>query len=185
MPYFETLVTSQIAGAAHTAATAVSMLPPAAVKTLPANFFDVIGKQLIIDAWGTVTSVITTPGVARFDVRAGGTVIFDSLAVLLDTVAGHTAVGWHLHLELTCRAIGAAGSFWGQGTWICEDILGVPATAPKGVLTAILPWNSAPAVGGTIDTTLAQAIDLHHTQTVSSGSLTCQAYRLSCPNQTL
>jgi hypothetical protein len=34
--------------------------------------------------------VITTPGTARFDLRIGAVVAFDSLAILLDTVAAHT-----------------------------------------------------------------------------------------------
>ena len=59
-----------------------------------------------------------------------------------------------------------------------EDILGVPATAPKGVLSAILPWNSAPGVGIGIDNTTTNKVDLFFTQTVATGSLTLQQYRL-------
>lgn len=174
--YWETLVTSQVDGTALTAAAAASAIPAAAKKTLPANYFDVIGKQLLIKASGRISSVITTPGTARFDIRFGATVVFDGLAVLLDTVAAHTNVGWMLEILLTCRAIGTSGNLMGQGTWTCEDILGVPATAPKGVLSAILPWNSAPAVGNNFDTTATQQIDMFFTQTVATGSLTVHQY---------
>ena len=173
--YVETLITSSENGTAVTAAAATTLLPASAMKTLPANYFDFVGKQVLVKASGRISSLITTPGTARFDIRLGGTVVFDGLAVLLDTVAAHTNVGWHLEVLLTCRAIGATGNFFGQGQWTCEDILGVPATAPKGVLTAVLPWNSAPAVGGNVDTTTSLALNLFFTQTVATGS--CQLHQ--------
>jgi hypothetical protein len=59
------------------------------------------------------------------------------------------------------RTPGTAATLFGQGTWTCEDILGVPATAPKGVLSAILPWNSAPAVSAnTFDATAANVFSI-------------------------
>lgn len=173
----ETLITSQVDGTALTAAAAATALPAAAKYTLPANFFS-IGKQLLVRASGRISSLITTPGTARYDIRFGGTVVFDSLAILLDSVAAHATVGWYLEILLTCRAIGATGNLMGQGKWTSEDILGVPATAPKGVLTAILPWNSAPAVGGNFDTTTTQQVDLFFTQTVATGSMTVHQYSI-------
>ncbi len=178
----ETLITSQIDGAALTAAAAATMLPAAAIFTLPANFFDAPGKQIRIQASGRISSLITTPGTARYDVRLGGTVVFDGLAVLLDTIAGHTTVGWALDILLTCRVIGAAANFFGIGQWTTEDILGVPATAPKGVLTAILPWNTAPAVGANFDSTVSQTVDMFFTQTVATGTMTCHQYSLQGMN---
>lgn len=174
----ETLITSQIDGTALTAAAAASCIPAAAKYTIPPNFFQ-IGRQIEIEASGRISSVITTPGTARFDVRIGGVIAFDSLAILLDTVAGHTNVGWFLKILLTCRSIGASTSttLMGQGTWTCEDILGVPATAPKGVLTAMLPWNSAPAVGTGFDSTIANVCDLFFTQVVATGS--CQTHQFA------
>jgi hypothetical protein len=176
------LINSQVDGAAVTAAAATSLLPAAAKYTLQANYFDVIGKKLIIEATGRISSVITTPGTARYDVRFGATVVFDGLAALLDSVAAHTNVGWWLRILLTCRAIGTAGNLFGQGFWTCEDILGVPATAPKGVLTAVLPWNTAPAVGNNFDTTSSQVVDLFFTQTVATGSCLCHQFDLISPN---
>ena len=161
-----TLISAQVDGTALTAVGPASLLPAAAKVTIPNNFF-AIGSALRIKASGRISSLITTPGTARFDVRLGGTVVFDGLAIHLDTVAAHTTVGWWLEILLTCRAIGATGNFMGQGVWTCEDILGVPATAPKGVLSAMLPWNSAPTVGGNVDTTTALQLDLQFTQTVT------------------
>jgi len=178
----ELLITAQVDGTAVTAAAATTLLPPAALYTLPANFFSAIGKQLRIEASGRISSVITTPGTARFDVRLGGTVVFDGQAILLDTVAGHTTVGWKLDILLTCRAIGTAANVFGIGTWTCEDILGVPATAPKGVLTAILPWNTTPAVGANFNSTVSQQVDLQFTQTVATGTCTLHQYALMSRN---
>lgn len=171
------LVNSIVDGPTLTAAAAATCIPPDSKITLPNNYFR-IGKMLQVKASGRISSLITTPGTARFDVRVGGIIAFDSLAILLDTVAAHTTVGWTLDVLLTCRAVGNGTStnLMGQGTWTSEDILGVPATAPKGVLSAILPWNSAPAVGTGFDNTTANTLDLFFTQTVATGSLTVHQY---------
>ncbi len=175
--YRKTLVSAQGSGPTLTAAAAATCLPGQAKIKIPGGTFDTPGKLLIIEASGQIGSVITTPGTARFDVRLGGTVMFDSLAILLDSVAAHTTVGWWLKILMTLRTSGSAANFWGQGMFTSEDILGVPATAPKGVLTAILPWNSAPAVSSnTIDANADQVLDLFFTQTAATGSMTLYQY---------
>lgn len=175
--WLDTIAVATGDGPVLTAAAAATCLPSQAIALLPANYF-YPGKKLQIVASGRISSVITTPGTARFDVRIGGTAVFDSQAILLDTVAAHTNVGWRLVVDLTCRAAGSGSSttFIGQGTWACEDILGVPAPAPKGVLTAILPWNAAPAVGGGINNNQANALDLFFTQTAATGSMTLHEF---------
>lgn len=178
----ETIAVAQTDGAAVTAAAATSLLPTHAKATLPPLFFDRAGKRIRIKASGKISSLITTPGTARFDVRLGATVVFDGLAVLLDSVAAHTDVGWSLEIELTQRALGAVATLIGIGKWTCEDILGVPAAAPKGVLTAVLPWNSAPAAGNTFDATATQVLDLYFTQTAATGSITLQQYSVESLN---
>lgn len=179
--YEEVLTSSQIDGAVITAAAATSMIPAENKITLPASWW-VKGKQLRIEASGRISSLITTPGTARYDIRFGGTVVFDGLAILLDTVAGHTTVGWKLDIVLTCRAVGTTANLFGVGTWTCEDILGVPATAPKGVLSAILPWNATPAVGANFDSTTSQVVDAQFTQTAATGSMTCHTYAVFARN---
>jgi len=171
----ETLIVAPGDGPVLTAAAAAICLPSTALVTLYPNFW-AVGRTMRIKASGRISSIITTPGTARFDVRMTSSVVFDSLAILLDTVAAHANVGWLLEIILTCRAIGPTGNLFGQGKWICEDILGVPATAPKGVLSAILPWNSAPAVGGNFDTTVAHILNLYFTQTEATGSLTLHQF---------
>ena len=178
----QVLASSQSDGPALTAAARALALPQQAVFTLPANFFQFVGQQLLVKASGRISSLITTPGTARFDVAFGSNVVADSQAILLDTVAAHTNVGWHLEMLMTCRAVGSSANLMFDGTWTCEDILGVPASAPKGVLSAMLPWNAAPAVGANFDSTATQQVGLYFTQTVATGSLTVHQYSLIALN---
>ena len=180
---YELLISSQSDGAPNTAGTAASMLPPQAKYTLPAGSISAAGTVLRIKAFGRISSLITTPGTARFDVRFGSNVVFDGLAILLDSVAAHTNVAWALEIDMICRAVGSSTSatVFGVGKWTSEDILGVPATAPKGSLTAVLPWNAAPAVGAGFDSTVANVIDVFFTQTAATGSMTCHGYILESP----
>jgi hypothetical protein len=180
--YWETLVNAQVDGAALTAAAAASCIPAAAKKTLPANYFDYIGKQLLIKASGRISCAVTTPGTARYDVRFGGTVVADSLAMSLNIVA-KTNVNWWLELILTCRAIGGSANLMWQGIWLSEAAINtaVPTTGPgPGGFT--LPFNAAPAVGANFDSTIAQQVDLFFTQTVATGSMTLHQYSLISPN---
>lgn len=178
----EVVSVAQSDGTAVTAAAATTLLPAHAKFTFQANTFQTIGQQILVTASGRISSLITTPGTARFDFRLGGTVVFDGLAILLDTVAAHTNVGWWLQFLLTLEVVGAAAKWFGQGYWICEDILGVPATAPKGCLNAMLPWNSAPAQGTAFDATTSLQADLQFTQTAATGSCTLHQYSLSVLN---
>jgi hypothetical protein len=180
--WMETLVTAQADGTALTAAARASALPAAAIFTLRPNFFDSIGKMIRIWASGRISVVVTTPGTARFDVNfldsaAANAIVFDSQAIALDPVAS-TNVHFELDIVLTCRAIGATGNLFQFGTFKSQIIAGQPATPPKGVLTALLPWNTAPAVGANFNTTLAQTVDLRFTQTVATGSMTLHQYAM-------
>lgn len=178
----ETLITMQADGPALVAAAAASCLNAQAKYPLPAQFFGVIGKAITIRAQGKVSTVITNPGTMRFDVRFGGTVVWDSLAIVLDTVAAHTNMGWWLEIDLTAQIVGAAAKLMGHGKITCENLAGTPTPSPKGSLTAMLPWNSAPAQGAAFDASVSQTVDLFYTQTLATGSLTCQQYRLMQDN---
>lgn len=175
----EVVSVAQSDGPAITAAAATSMLPSHAKFPFPGSTLNEVGQQLLIKASGKISSVVTTPGLAQFDFRLGGTVVFDGLGILLDSVAAHVNVGWWLEILLTLEIVGAAAKFMGQGIWVCEDILGVPASAPKGCLTAMLPWNSVPAQGNAADLTTTAMADLFFTQSVATGSCTLLQYSLS------
>jgi|SRR3990167_296376 len=170
------LVESGGEGTAITAAAEASCVPAGQKFTLPANYWYRGGQMMKVTACGHITSLITTPGTARYKVKFGSTIIFDGGAVLLDSIAAHTTVGWILQVYLQMTTAGTSATLMGHGTWTCEDILGVPATAPKGVLSAFLPWNTVPVNSATFDATATQQIDLTFTQTVATGSMTCQSY---------
>lgn len=174
------LISAQGDGSAITAAAATSALPAQAKKTIQANFFENVGQQLIIRATGRISCVITTPGTARFDVRLGGTVIFDGLAVPLNTTA-QTNVPFELEIILTLRAAGSSANFMGFGKFISRAVVGSAAAGSGGVGAELLPYNSAPAVGGNFDATAAQQLDLFFTQTVTTGSMTLHQFSAEAP----
>lgn len=184
----EVLTVAQSDGTAHVTAARLSIIPAANVFTIPPNYFDLPGKQLVIKARGRLSTVITTPGTARFDVNfldsaAVNAIVFDGLAVLLDTVAGHTNEHWDLEIELELRgAPGIAATLFGTGKWFSQNILGTPAGTPRGGLVAMLPWNVAPAVGAVFNSTLANQVDLRFTQIVATHSLQLHKYKLESPN---
>lgn len=177
----ETLITAQVDGPTLTAAAAASCIPPAAKMTLPNNWWQ-IGRQMRITAQGRISCVVTTPGTARFDVRLGGTVVFDTGALNLNTTA-KTNVPWWLEIELTCRAIGSGTSsnLFGFGIFRSEAIVGSPANTAGGNGSLIGPVG-APAVGSGFDSTSALSVDLFFTQTVATGSLTLHTFRVEALN---
>lgn len=179
----ETLTNSSVDGTANTAGTAASCIPVQNKITLPAGFFQV-GKVLRIKAHGRISTVITTPGTLRFDVRVGAVIAWDGLAVLGDTVVAHTNMPFELEITLTCRAVGSGTSanLIGVGKLTSESILGTIASSPKGTVVAMLPWNTAPAVGTGFDSTVANTLDLFFTQTVATGSMTVHGYTVESLN---
>lgn len=178
----ETVVTSQSDGTPNTTGTAASIIPSAARFPLPPGYFNRLGRKMRIRASGKVSTVVTTPGTMRFDLRFGSTVVWDGLAVALSAADAYTDLPWWLEIDLTCRGLGTAGVLIGIGTLISPNIAGVSATPPKTNGVALLPWNTAPVVGNTFDGNASQIVDLFYTQTVSTGSLTCSQYELMLPD---
>ncbi len=177
--YRKGLYSTQIDGPTLTAAAAATCLP-ATKPTIPANFFDVIGQVLLVKAYGRISNAVTTPGTARFDLRLGGTVIFDSLAIPLNIVI-QTTVPWELEIMLTLRAIGSAANFMGAGRFTSHAIVGAAAPGTEGATSEIIPYNTAPVVGGNFDSEVSQQIDMFFTQTVATGSMTLHQCFIESP----
>ncbi len=177
LPYLAPIISAQVDGSTLTSAAAASCIPASAKAPLRAHFFNAPGKTLLIKARGRISCVVTTPGTARFDVRLGGTVVFDGLAVPLNIVA-KTNTGWELEIMLTCRSIGTAGTLMGWGRWCSQAGIGAPGDAVGGAGAFQLPYNTAPAVGNTFDTTVDNVLDLFFTQTVGTGSQTLHQYEV-------
>lgn len=177
----ETLVTMQAAGAALTAAAAASMLETRALYTVPPNFFE-RGKKIRIEAQGRISVVVTTPGTARFDIRLGGTVVFDTAALNLNVVA-KTNVPWWLTIDCTCRAAGngTLANLMGVARFQSEAVVGAAANTAGGNGSLLAPVG-APTVGAGFNSTISQLLDVFFTQTVATGSLTCEQYELIARN---
>lgn len=166
----ETLIASQIDSTALTASlVATTIIPPAAVFTLPANFMQ-LGRVLRVTAQGRITTVVTTPGTLTLDVRFGGVIVANGGAMALNIVA-KTNVPWYLEWILTCRSIGngVLATMMHQGTWVSEAVIGAPLPSAGGAGTHLLP-NAAPAPGTGFDSTASQAINLFGTWSLSNAN---------------
>jgi hypothetical protein len=184
--WWQTIFTQQAAGPTLTAAAAASMLvasSPAAGQNrciIPAGTLKV-GDRLRFTAGGIISCAVTTPGTATFDVRFGSTVLFSSGAMPLNIVA-QTNANWKLQIDLTVRSIGAttAATVWGDGIWLSPASINsaAPGTGP-GPGGQLLPYGSAQAISTGFDSTIANIFDSYFTQTVGTGSLTCEQAELT------
>lgn len=185
--FYETLASINADGTALTAAARASLTQGAGATmgrfTMPANKLKV-GDQLLLRASGRISCVVTTPGTARFDISAGATVIFDTLAMPLNVVA-KTNVAWNLDVLGTVRAIGTTGNIFWQGWWLSEAsiLTALPATGP-GPGGQNVPYNTAPVVGASFDTTVASLWDFFFTQTAATGSVTLHQHHLAYMSST-
>lgn len=177
----ETLVTATADGPALTAAAAASCIHTAAKITLPNNFFT-IGKMMKITLHGRLSVVVTTPGTARFDVRMGGVIVYDTGALNLNIVA-KTNVPFLQEIVLVCRSIGSgtAATILGIGQLSSEAVIASPANNVGGNGSLMAPVG-APAVGTGFDSTSALTVDVFFTQTVATGSMTVHMYKVESLN---
>ena len=176
---YQLIASAYTDGPTLTAAAAASCLPTYLPSTLPANFFQ-LGRKLRLRASGRISSAVTTPGTARYDLRIGGVVVFDTQAIPLNIVV-QTTVGWTMDVMLTCRSVGTGTSanLFPQGVWLSAASLNTaaPATGP-GPGGVVVPFNAAPAVGTGFNSTAANTLDFFFTQTVATGSMTMHDFLL-------
>lgn len=181
--WVETLGWATGDGAALTASTtSTSILPGQAKITLPANFFDKVGKMVRVRATGRVTTV-TTPGTLTLDVRFGSVVVANGGAMTLNATA-QTNVTWDLEWILTCRAIGTgtAANMMHVGKFMSRALVGGSAEATAGAGTRPLP-DTAPAVGTGFDSTAAQVVDLFATWSINNAdSIQVHQYSIEALN---
>lgn len=175
----QVIASSYTDGAALTAAAAASCLPTYVPTTLPAGYWQ-IGRMWRLFASGRISCVVTTPGTARYDLRLGGIVVFDTLAMPLNIVA-KTNVPWTLDVIMTCRAVGSGTSanIISQGRWLSEAsiLTALPATGP-GPGGQNVPYNTAPVVGAGFNSQSALTLDFFFTQTVATGSMTLHQFMI-------
>ena len=175
----QVIASSYTDGPTLTGAAAASCVPTYVPTTLPAGYWQ-IGRVWRLRMSGRISCAVTTPGTARFDLRLGGVVAFDTLAMPLNIVA-KTNVPWHLDVLMTCRAVGSGTSanLLSQGIWLSEASINTAAAATgPGPGGQLVPYNAAPAVGTGFNSQSALTLDVFFTQTVGTGSMTVHQFLL-------
>jgi hypothetical protein len=172
--FLERLIDIGVAGTAlsnTTTQTSLMLGNTGEMGTLPAKYFERIGKSIKVSATGRISTVVTTPGTLNLYVRFGAIDVFDSGAMALNVVA-KTNVGWILDLELFCRSIGSTtvATLLGQGSFLSEAVIASVAPTAGGQLTHVLPYNAAPAAGAGFDSTVSQLIDIQGKWSVANAS---------------
>lgn len=106
-----------------------------------------------------VSNVVTTPGTITFKVRWGGvsgSILCQSAAIQMDTTAHSAFTGW-MEFVLTWRSIGAAGSCFGMGFVLLNNVADAAAAAPQ-YHTMTSAGANVPAVVSSLDTTTAKEL---------------------------
>lgn len=156
----ETLVAQYVAGTAfNTYTTAKTVIPTSALRTLPADFFE-IGRTLRIRVAGSISNIVTTPGTITFQVMIGAVVAFTTGAIQLSTTA-HTTLPFDLEILLTCRAVGSGTSanLMGQAVMRSQCVAATAVADSTSTHASLMAPNAAPAVGTGFDSTVANVLD--------------------------
>ena len=183
--FWLTLGTLQASGGAITAASRTSMTASSTQGrfTLPANSLKNLGDQLLVEATGIISCVITTPGTARWDLAMATTAKMDTTAIPLNTVA-RTNTPWCLRMLGSLTTAGTSAVLTWTGFVLSDAIVNtaLQATGP-GPGGTILPYSGtatgASTASSSFDATVSQLLDLYFTQTVATGSCTLQQLNMS------
>lgn len=178
----QALVAAQVDGTALVSSTTpTSLLPGQGKFTLPANFFETIGKSMRVLARGRISTVVTTPGTLTLDFRLGTIaspiVVFNGGAMNLNTTAQVNAT-WMLEAILTARSVGSgtAATLMGIGSFTSRAIIGSAVVAAGGVTSTPLP-DTAPAVGTGFDSTITNVMDFFAAWSISNAANSIQLHQ--------
>jgi hypothetical protein len=181
--FWNTLVSLQGPGTALTNSTARTSLTAGATQgryTLPANSLKSAGDQLLIEASGIISTVVTTPGTLTLDWALATTANWSTGAMTLNTVA-QTNTPWYLRVLCSAASVGAAtaaqlrfGGFWLSPASI-NVALGATGPGPGG---QIVPYSGTASgsstLGATFDSTISQLTDLYATWSVANAANSIQ-----------
>jgi hypothetical protein len=136
-------------------------------QALPANFF-VVGKTLSIVAGGTYGTTGTGP-LHRFSVKLGSVTVADGLQVGL--IASRSARAWLILTTITCRSVGATGSF-----------LSIASTQRHSSVGNATIWNTQ--IASTVDTTGPLTLDLSSAFNTAdpANTITCSVLTIEVKN---
>jgi len=188
--FWNTLVSLAAAGTALTNSTTRTSLTTGSTQaryTLPANLLKATTDQLLLEASGIISTVVTTPGTLTIDMALGGTANISTGAMTLNTVA-QTNTPWYLRILMSAYSTGAstAAQLRFSGFWLSPASINVAlgATGP-GPGGQIVPYSGtasgASTLGTTFDSTVSNQVDLYATWSVANASNSIQLlqYNLS------
>lgn len=157
-PFISTNVT-----AVTLATTDKAMYPKDNFPVLGGNYFNYIGKSILIELFGRFTTA-GTPGNLTVDVYYGsgadanGTIISSSAAVAL--TASQTDLSWYMRYLVRTRTLGASGTLFGTGFIIFNESL---------IASHMMIPASAPAASAAVDLTAANIISVQFKRSGSTG----------------
>jgi hypothetical protein len=182
----ETLAVQIAAGGTfNTYTTAKSVINPQALWTMPANYL-YPGRRLRVVARGSISNIVTTPGLMNFQVKIGSVAAFDTGNIQLNATVHATLPFW-LEIGMTCRAVGNGTSAniigLAQVTGRMFTLTAGQTDDAQGMQTILAP-ATAPAVGTGFDSTIANIIDLWAGFTISNigNQIQIQEYTLESLN---
>lgn len=187
MDWPETLLTIGEDGPALVNSTTPTSLLPDSAKgqAIENRFGKFVGKTLLLDASGRISTVVTTPGTLTLELMLGSVVAWTSGAMALNVVA-QTNVNWRLNAELVYRILGTGtvAKLLGQGHFKSHAVIGSPAPTAGGAGTHLLPFNTAPVVGTGFDNSAGHLLDIRATWSVANAanSITMHTCRITAPN---
>lgn len=147
------------------AATAKALYTPSAFPVLGGQYFDVVGKKLIIRLFGKITTG-ATPGNGSFAIYYGtgadanGVLLVSSAALALSI--NQTTVSWDCEVVVSCRTTGSVGTLFVRGRAQFNNAVLASTLQP-----VLIPANTA-VVSGACDLTAANIISIQYLRSGST-----------------
>jgi hypothetical protein len=157
------------------ATTAKALYPASNFPVLGGQYFNYIGKGMLIRLFGRITTA-ATPGNGSFDVYYGtgadanGVVLASSAALAL--TASQTNLSWYAEAIVRCRSIGSAGTLFCTGMAHFNNAVLATSLQPM-----LIP-ASAPAVSAAVDLTAANILSVQFKRSGSTAE-TMQVHEMT------
>ena len=137
--------------------TAKALYTTSAFPVLGGHYFSLIGKKLVLQLFGKITTA-ATPGNGSFDIYYGtgadanGVLLASSAALALS--ASQTNLSWNCIVSVSCRSTGSTG------TLFCQGIAEFNNAVLASTLQPMMIPASAAVVSGACDLTASLIISV-------------------------
>lgn len=154
--------------------TAKTVINAQALYVIRQNFWN-LRRTIRINAWGGMTTLVTTPGLVAMQVMQGttGTIVAFTTGNIQINATAHTLLPWWFQAYLTCQVIGSGTTAKTMGMGTLQGIMFtlVAAQVDSGNVGGIYSAPAtAPAQGTGFDSTIANILDFWVGFTISSAS---------------